>query len=113
MMSTYLIYTPVAGKRKSPQYGGPMCIKTNSVQAYLGFATENLARQFCKKMRIGSPTQIIEATEIGPKFPSLLPDVHFAVRISDSAVLDTYFANPATFPCEQYLVDIQNDGNAA
>ena len=64
-------------------------------------------------MHIGPPTQVIEASQIGPVFPSLLPGVRVAVVISDASVLETYFANPSEFPCERYFVSLENGGSVA
>jgi len=100
---TYLLYTPIDTLADDAKTGGALCIKTGTVLAYVGFATEALAKEFCTRWAM-EEAKIITASELGVDYPVLAQDIRTIVRFPDASTLATYMAAPGVFPCDQYFV---------
>jgi hypothetical protein len=102
-----LLYTPTV-EDAGGFTGGALCIKTRSGQAYIGFATESLAKAFRARRKIPDSVTIIPASELGGRFPMPAPLAAKVVLFSTPQILNAYFADPQAFPCEDYFVDLSS-----
>jgi len=105
-MLTYLVYSPTETLEGGVKVGGPLCIKTGSLLAYVGFATLSLGEEFCANWGIKNAT-IVLASELRAS-KELNPDIKTVVRFPDAATLARYKTAPGIFPCEQYFTPLPN-----
>lgn len=101
-MLTYVVYSPVEMVEDGAKVGGPLCIKTGSLQAYVGFATPALAKEFCAHWGIQN-AKFVPFSELTAS-SEVNPDIKTVVRFPDAATLARYKAAPELFSCEQYFI---------
>ena len=108
MNTTYVLYTP-AQDQGGAQLGGVVRIKTGAVtSAYVGFASETLAKEFCEHSHIGPPTIIVESKLVNSGLPSTVKE-KFVLRFPDAETLCAYFTNRDSFPYGQFLVPVEGE----
>ena len=111
MATTFVLYTPIE-ERAGLRSGGLISIKTGRLSsAYLAFASEALAQEFCARSKLPANTLILDARRLGPEFP-VSPMLPAAMRFPDQQALESYFDAPEKFSCEQHLVSLEA-GHAA
>ena len=105
-MLTYIVYSPSETLEGGVKVGGPLCIKTGSSLAYVGFATLALGKEFCAHWGIQN-AKVVLASELRPS-EELDPGIKTVVRFPDTATLAKYKTAPEVFPCEQYFTPLPN-----
>ena len=113
MQTAFLLYSPVKKLDHDITVGGAICIKTNSVSSYVGFATEDLAREFCVRWGMPHKQQFIRAAELGSQYPILDASIKSVVIFPDKDALDVYLAKPHDFPFELHMHALSSLSGAA
>jgi hypothetical protein len=108
MSTTYVLYTP-AQERDGAQFGVVVRIKTGTLtSAYIGFASEALAKEFCERSHTGPPTIIVESKRINSELPSAVEE-KFVLRFPNAETLHAYFTDRDSFPYNQFLVPVEGE----